>query len=133
MALLSGEANRSARSGIDPDEQAMTARSRPKSCAAWNSILRIFCGLTKYLSLAVEGGFDHTKNPNAPSQYDGWLRKITFAPQIGAGRKFFSRPVLRTFVTYANWSDGLKGYVGGVPYQKRTQGLTYGVQCESWW
>ena len=88
---------------------------------------------TKYLSLAVEGGFDHTKNPNAPGQYDGWLRKITFAPQIGAGRKYFSRPVLRTFVTYANWSDGLKGYVGGVPYQKRTQGLTYGVQAESWW
>ena len=89
--------------------------------------------LTKYLSLAVEGGFDHVKNPNAPGQYDGWLRKITFAPQIGAGRKYFSRPVLRTFVTYANWSDGLKGYVGGVPYRNRTQGLTYGVQAESWW
>ena len=88
---------------------------------------------TKYLSLAVEGGFDHTNNPNAPGQYDGWLRKITFAPQIGAGRKYYSRPVLRTFVTYANWSDGLKGYVGGVPYQKRTQGLTYGVQAEHWW
>jgi len=89
--------------------------------------------LTKYLSLAVEGGFDHTKNPNAPGQYDAWLRKITFAPQIGAGRKYYSRPVLRAFVTYANWSDGLKGYVGGVPYRNRTQGLTYGVQAEHWW
>ena len=88
---------------------------------------------TKYLSLAIEGGFDHVNNPNAPGQYEGWLRKITFAPQIGAGRKYFSRPVLRTFITYANWSDGLKGYVGGVPYQNRTQGLTYGVQAESWW
>jgi maltoporin len=88
---------------------------------------------TKYLSLAVEGGFDHTKNPNAPGQFDGWLRKITFAPQIGVGRKYFSRPVLRAFVTYANWSDGLKGYVGGVPYQNKTSGLTFGVQSESWW
>ena len=85
---------------------------------------------TKYLSLAVEGGFDHTRSPG---QYDGWLRKITIAPQIGAGRKFFSRPVLRTFVTFANWSDGLRGFVGGVPYQNRTSGLTYGVQAETWW
>jgi maltoporin len=59
---------------------------------------------TKYLSLAVEGGFDHTHSPTG--QYGGWLRKFTIAPQIGAGRKFFSRPVLRTFLTYANWSDG---------------------------
>lgn len=96
---------------------------------------------TKYLSLAVEGGFDHVKNPNVagqnftnvPGPYDGWLRKITFAPQIGAGRKYFSRPVLRAFVTYANWSNGLKGYVGGVPFQNRTSGLTFGVQSESWW
>jgi maltoporin len=85
---------------------------------------------TKYLSLAVEAGFDHT---HSHGQYDGWLRKITIAPQIGAGRKFFSRPVLRTFVTFANWSDGLRGFVGGVPYQNRTNGLTYGVQAETWW
>jgi maltoporin len=84
----------------------------------------------KYLSLAFEGGFDHT---HSRGQYDGWLRKFTIAPQIGAGRKFFSRPVLRAFVTYADWSDGLRGFVGGVPYLKRTNGLTYGVQAETWW
>jgi maltoporin len=86
---------------------------------------------TKYLSLALEGGADHTHSPNG--QYDGWLRKFTIAPQIGAGRKFFSRPVLRAFLTYANWSDGLRGYVGGIPYSRRTSGLTYGVQAETWW
>ena len=85
---------------------------------------------TKYLSLAFEGGFDHTR---LRGQYDGWLRKFTIAPQIGAGRKFFSRPVLRTFLTYANWSDGLRGFVGGTPFQDRTDGLTYGVQAETWW
>jgi len=69
---------------------------------------------TKNLSLALEAGFDHTHS--GIGQYDGWLQKITFAPQIGAGQKFFSRPVLRTFVTYANWSDGLRGFVGGVPF-----------------
>jgi maltoporin len=83
----------------------------------------------KYISLAFEGGFDHT---HSRGQYDGWLRKFTIAPQIGAGRKFFSRPVLRAFLTYARWSDGLRGFVGGVPYLNRTHGLTYGVQAETW-
>jgi len=86
---------------------------------------------TKYLSLAVEGGFDYTSSPTG--QYEGWLRKVTIAPQVGSGRKFFSRPVLRAFLTYASWSNGLKGYVGGIPYQDATNGLTFGVQAESWW
>jgi maltoporin len=85
---------------------------------------------TKYLSLAFEGGFDHTQSRG---QYDGWLRKFTIAPQLGAGRKFFSRPVLRAFLTYASWSNGLRGFVGGEPYLNRTSGLTYGVQAETWW
>jgi maltoporin len=92
---------------------------------------------TKYLSLAFEAGFDHTEGyvitQNGTPYVDGWLRKFTIAPQIGAGRKFFSRPVLRAFLTYANWSNGFRGFVGGVPYQDRTSGLTYGVQAEAWW
>jgi len=86
---------------------------------------------TKHLSVAVEAGFDHTHS--GTGLYDGWLRKFTIAPQIGSGRKFFSRPVVRTFLTYANWSDGLRGFVGGIPFEKRTDGLTYGVQAETWW
>jgi len=85
---------------------------------------------TNHLSLAFEGGFDHTRSGNG--QYEGWLRKFTIAPQITAGRKFFSRPALRLFATYADWSSGLQGFVGGVPYQGKTKGLTYGVQAESW-
>ena len=92
---------------------------------------------TKYLSLAFEGGFDHTEGfittQNGNTQFDGWLRKFTIAPQIGAGRKFFSRPVLRVFLTYANWSNGFRGLVGGIPFEDRTSGLTYGVQTETWW
>jgi len=92
---------------------------------------------TKYLSLAFEAGFDHTKGhvitQNGTPYVDGWLRKFTIAPQIGAGRKFFSRPVLRAFLTYASWSDSFRGFVGGVPFQNRTDGLTYGVQAEAWW
>jgi maltoporin len=85
---------------------------------------------TKYLSLAFEAGIDHTRSGNG--EYDGWLRKFTIAPQLGAGRKFFSRPVLRAFLTYASWSPGLRGFVGGTAFQNRTSGLTYGVQAETW-
>jgi maltoporin len=85
---------------------------------------------TNYLSLAFEAGVDHTRSGSG--LYDGWLRKFTIAPQLGAGRKFFSRPVLRTFLTFANWSDGFRGLVGGTAYLNRTNGLTYGVQAETW-
>lgn len=85
---------------------------------------------TKHVSLTGDCGFDHTHLPGA---YEGWLRKCTIAPQIGAGRKFFSRPVLRAFATYASWSDGFRGLVGGTPFQNRTNGMTYGVQAEHWW
>jgi len=92
---------------------------------------------TKYISLAFEAGFDHTggfvPTQNGYAQLHGWVRKFTIAPQIGAGRKYFSRPILRAFLTYANWSDAFRGFVGGVPYLNRTNGLTYGVQAETWW
>ncbi len=84
-----------------------------------------------HFSLAFEAGFDKTKS--GAGLYDGWLRKFTIAPQIGAGREFFSRPVLRAFVTYSNWSDGLKGYVGGPAYSNRTSGWNFGLQAETWW
>ncbi len=86
---------------------------------------------TDHVSLAFEAGFDHTSN--GLGLYDGWLRKFTLAPQIGAGRKFFSRPVLRAFVTYANWSQGLEGYVGGPAFKNKTSGWNFGVQGETWW
>jgi maltoporin len=86
--------------------------------------------ITKHLSLTGDCGFDHT---HLPGSYEGWLRKCTFAPQIGADRKFFGRPVLRAFVTYANWSNGFRGLVGGVSFGNAKAGLTYGIQAEHWW
>ena len=104
----------------------------------WTSIgVRPEVFFTKYISLAFEGGFDHTQGflstQAGTRQFDGWLRKFTIAPQIGAGRKFFSRPVLRAFLTYGSWSKAFRGLVGGVPFQDRTSGLTYGLQAETWW
>jgi maltoporin len=86
---------------------------------------------TDHLSPAFEAGFDHTSS--GTKLYDGWLEKFTIAPQIGAGRKFFSRPVLRAFVTYANWSQGLKGFVGCPAYLNKASGWNFGVQGETCW
>jgi len=86
---------------------------------------------SQYTSLAVEGGLDWVKD--GAGAYEGWLRKVSIAPQIGAGREFFSRPVLRMFFTYASWSQDLQGFVGGDAYAGRTDGFTYGAQAETWW
>ncbi len=56
---------------------------------------------------------------------------LFFVP--GTARDFFSRPVLRLFVTSASWSGGLRGLVGGLPYANVTSGLAFGVQAENWW
>ena len=62
-------------------------------------------------------------------------RKVSAAEVVEAAlaRIEAADPVLRAFLTYASWSDGLRGMVGGTPYQNKTNGLTYGVQAEAWW
>ncbi|HWB04669.1 MAG TPA: carbohydrate porin [Verrucomicrobiales bacterium] len=82
-------------------------------------------------SLALEAGMDWVDSE--PLGSDGHLFKVTLAPQLSRGGKFFSRPVIRPFITYANWSDGLRGRIGGSPYENATDGWSYGIQAEAWW
>lgn len=68
------------------------------------------------------------------------LTKITFAPTLTAGRGFWTRPELRSFVTYAKWNSAAQlaatpgttlsntGYFGG-----NTNGTSVGLQLEAWW
>jgi maltoporin len=98
----------------------------------WISIgARPILHLTDIFSVALETGVDYVNS--GPLDADGYLWKITFSPQLSRGRLFFSRPVLRAYVTYAQWANGFKGKVGGTPYQNDTSGLSYGVQVEAWW
>jgi maltoporin len=84
-----------------------------------------------YVSLAFEPGADYVDNPGAGQS--GTLYKLTLAPQVSLGDKFLSRPVLRAYVTYARWTDGIKGAVGGNDYATRNDGVVWGMQMESWW
>lgn len=84
----------------------------------------------KYVSLAMELGWDYTKQEGSDS---GSLIKITLAPQITPNTTAMSRPALRLFVTYAFWSDAFKGEVSQFSFGNQTNGVTFGIQAESWW
>jgi maltoporin len=84
-----------------------------------------------HFDVAFEGGVDHVDDSGSgPS---GTLYKLTFAPEVSLGNKFFSRPILRAYVTYAAWTDGFKGSVGGNDYMDATAGWVWGMQMETWW
>ena len=85
----------------------------------------------EHVSLAFEAGFDHTSS--GLGLYEGWLRTFTIAPQIGAGRKFFSRSVLQAFVTYTNWSQGLQGFVGSCLQEQDLRLEFWRAGRDAWW
>ncbi len=86
---------------------------------------------TQNFDVAWEGGVDHVHDEGSgPS---GTLYKLTLAPEVSLGNHFFSRPVLRAYVTYARWTDGFKGSIGGNDYMADTVGWVWGMQMETWW
>jgi maltoporin len=104
----------------------------PLSNERWASLgIRPIYHVNDRFSVAFETGVDWAQSE--PLGTDGYLWKVTLAPQLSRGGKFFSRPVLRAFVTYAQWSDDFKGRVGGSAYENATNGWSYGLQAEAWW
>ena len=67
------------------------------------------------------------------------MTKLTIAPQLTTHFGFWSRPVLRAFITYAQWNDAASAAaladdtigVNGV-YGLANHGLNYGFQAEVW-
>ncbi len=84
-----------------------------------------------FFGLAFEPGVDHVDDSGI--HQSGTLYKLTLAPQVSLGDKFFSRPVIRAYVTYAAWTESYKGYVGGNDFMNDTSGWTWGMQMEVWW
>lgn len=85
--------------------------------------------------LALELTNDYISNDQ--EDISGSLRKITFCPEFALGKGFYTRPVLRPFITYASWDDDLIGFVGtgpgDSPYGDENSAVTAGIQFEIWW
>ncbi len=61
------------------------------------------------------------------------LLKVTLAQQWQAGPSIWARPVIRLFVTYADWNSGnFPQTPGTVPIDDQ-DGTTFGAQIEAWW
>lgn len=90
---------------------------------------------SKHMNLALEASIDSIDDKL--NNRSGTLTKFTTALQITADRGFYNRPVMRFFITLADWSDELKGLVGNTPgnapYANDTQGWSVGAQAEVWW
>ena len=61
------------------------------------------------------------------------LFKVTLAQQWQAGPSIWARPVIRLFVTYAQWNSGNYPQTPGIISASDTSGVTYGAQMEAWW
>ncbi|MHB0775909.1 maltoporin [Halomonas sp. WWR20] len=87
---------------------------------------------TDIMSTAVELGYDRV-DPQESGLETADLTKLTLAQQWSAGRGAMARPVIRTFVTYANWDGAVYNAASESIEDGEDDGLTYGVQFEAWW
>lgn len=91
--------------------------------------------INKHFNLALEAGNDYMKNNR--SGVEGSLQKVTFSPQISWDYGYYSRPVLRPFITYAHWSNDFTGKTGVSDFNTRlmskNNGISFGLQLEIWW
>lgn len=89
----------------------------------------------KNFSVALDFGSCYsTAQGQMPDGSDkhGFLNKITLCPQIELDNYFYARPVVRAFVTMAEWSKDFENDIGGPGFFGNTAGMLFGVQVEAW-
>ena len=111
--------------------QRLDNSQEPTNKLDWYSIgWRPSVHFGRYFSLVGEFGFDYTYQSNVDQ---GWLFKMTIAPQLQPLNKILTRPAIRAFFTYAFWSDSYVGDVASFAFPDQNHGFTFGIQMESWW
>ena len=89
------------------------------------------------MNTALEIGYDNVdiKDGYWGPDNDGTreLLKATLAQQWQAGPSIWARPVIRLFVTYADWNDRNFPQTPGTIDPEDTSGVTFGGQVEAWW
>jgi maltoporin len=98
---------------------------------------RVALALSKHLKVLGEAGYDRiTKSNGSPMQF---LAKATGAIAITADRRFYSRPELRLFYTFARWNEAARtvgvdsGRIYTNVYPQFLTGSIFGMQVETWW
>lgn len=81
--------------------------------------------------LTGEIGLDYIIDHAADNE--GYLLKQSLALEWAPEKSFFSRPVLRAFVTRADWSESFAGDIGWPYNTDKTHAWNAGVQIEYWW
>ena len=98
---------------------------------------RLIKEVTQNFALAFEGSYQYMdlspegyKDRNA---VNGSFYKLTFAPTLKAGKigDFFSRPELRLFATWMDWSSKLDDAFGSSGFNAGGE-WNFGVQMETW-
>ncbi|MBS0847365.1 carbohydrate porin [Citrobacter sp. JGM124] len=97
-----------------------------------------FEGSYQYMDLQPQGYSPDGKAENKRQAVKGDFYKLTFAPTLKAEKigDFFSRPELRIFATWIDWSSKLDHYStsGSLGHDGFTSGgeWNFGVQMETW-
>jgi maltoporin len=93
-------------------------------------------GVLNNLKLLAEAGLDNEKKSDGAPPL--WLAKLTGALAITTAKGFWTRPEIRLFFTWAEWSQaaGTAGVDPGLTYTNTytyLSGANFGVQAESNW
>ncbi|WP_081452080.1 carbohydrate porin [Yersinia rohdei] len=103
---------------------------------------RLLQEITENFALAYEGSYQYMNlDPRGYKNYhpvSGGFYKLTFAPTFKPGdiSNFFSRPEIRVFATYMDWSQDLDNYAKDDAFGKNgfVAGgqWNFGIQMETW-
>ncbi|CQH16001.1 carbohydrate porin [Yersinia enterocolitica] len=103
---------------------------------------RLIQEITENFALAYEGSYQYMNlDPQGYKDYhkvSGGFYKLTFAPTFKAGdiSNFFSRPEIRVFATYMDWSQDLDNYAKDDAFGKNDFAAggqwNFGIQMETW-
>lgn len=103
-----------------------------KSKFQWLSIgIRPVYWFNDHISLTGQAGVS-TVNDESDSLGARTLTRFTLAPQVSLGKSYWSRPVVRAYVSHTSWSDNNKGLASGTTAEGKTEALSVGMQTEVW-
>jgi len=110
-----------------------TAASPGTGAKIFTAELRPAYSFSDYFKISVDA-FYQSLSLKDSTQSAATLFKLTVAPTLVTGRGYWARPEIRLYATYGVWNDSAValGGVGGGAFGTDKNGVSYGVQMETW-